>query len=153
VSATYDTETGVREENDCWLICAISSEAASRRYGRRPPLILSVYYELERPSLVSPHGWPALADGELLVPAGWSMVRSDLDSVPRSKPTTRTSASASAAIVLPTHHYSPVLVLVQPLLVVPIYEHPHGSSKVNMDLETEHGYSRWSFFGCLLDLD
>jgi hypothetical protein len=38
VSATYDTETGVHEENDCWLIHAISSEAASRRYGRPPPL-------------------------------------------------------------------------------------------------------------------
>jgi hypothetical protein len=36
----YDTETGVREENDNWLIRAIPSEAASRRYGRPPPLTL-----------------------------------------------------------------------------------------------------------------
>jgi hypothetical protein len=69
------------------------------------------------------------------------MVRSDLGSVPRSKPTARTGASASAVVVLPTHHYSPVLVLVLPLLIVPIYKHPHGSSKANMDLETEHGCS------------
>lgn len=34
----YDTETDVHEENDSWLIRAIPSEDASRRYGSPPPL-------------------------------------------------------------------------------------------------------------------